>query len=103
MTFVSPPAFGMSSIFHDYSKVSDGAGALVVSTVGPGSLGCDSIFNFTLSLLSDFFPGLGCWDQNLLLFPSCYTACAEEKKINIIAKSRLPQVIELLIRMRWPD
>ena len=62
----------------------------MVSTVGPGSLGCDSesMFNFTLSWLSDFFPGLGCWDQNLLLFPSCYIACAEEKKNQYYSKKQ---------------
>ena len=60
-------------------------------------LGCDfeAMFNFTLSLLSDFFPGLGCRDQNLLCIPSCYTACTEvkKKKISIIAKKKIQNTI----------
>lgn len=85
MAFARPPAFDTSSVFHDYSTVSDGAGALVISAAW---LGCESgsVFKFTLSLLSDCLPGLAYWDQNLLLFPRTYfflfCMCRRKKKKN---------------------
>lgn len=106
MAFACPPAFDMSSVFHDYAKASDGAGALVISAAW---LGCESgsMFKFTLSLLSDCLPGLAYWDQNLLLFPRTYfflfCMCRRKKKISFIAKSLFLQVIELLTRIWGQD
>lgn len=42
MTFASPTVFGTSSIFHDYSKISDRTRALAISFARIQYLGCDS-------------------------------------------------------------
>lgn len=82
MTFASPPAFGTSSIFHCYSEISDRAGALVISTARTQYLGCDlgAVFNFTFSLLPDFFQALATGARTSF-FPTCYTAYAKEKNV----------------------
>lgn len=51
--------------------------------LGLESLGCDSgsMFNFTLSLLSDFFPGLGCWDQTYFFFQVVTLHVQKKKKL----------------------